>query len=191
MYRACIRQGKRLPDFARTSEHSVWVTLHGEIQDPEFLRYLEEIGHERMAAFSTEDFLVLDLIRREQRVPSVLTPRVPALLDHGVIERVGRGRGTRYLLSRRFYRFLGRPGVYTRRKGLDRETNKSLLVRHIEESTATGTTLGEIQDVLPGLSRNQVQGLLRALRDEGRIRLEGQRRWARWLPAPAERRDES
>jgi ATP-dependent DNA helicase RecG len=52
IYRSCIRQGKRLPDFSRTSEYSVWVTLHGEVQDPEFLRYLEEIGHERMAGFS-------------------------------------------------------------------------------------------------------------------------------------------
>ena len=191
IYRSCIRQGKRLPDFSRTSEHSVWVTLHGEIQDPEFLRYLEEMGHERIAAFSTEDFLVIDLVHREQRVPPYLAPRVQALLEHGVIERMSRGRGTRYLLSRRFYRFLGRAGAYTRRRGLDRETNKSLLLRHIEDSTATGARFEELQQVLPGLNRNQVQGLLRALRDEGRIRVEGQRRWARWLHASAKRGNES
>jgi ATP-dependent DNA helicase RecG len=134
---------------------------------------------------------VIDLVHREQRVPAYLAPRVQRLLEHGVIERVGRGRGTRYLLSRRFYRFLGRAGAYTRRRGLDRETNKSLLLRHIADSDATGARFGELQQVLPELSRNQVQGLLRALRDEGRIRVEGQRRWARWLPAPAKRRNES
>jgi ATP-dependent DNA helicase RecG len=104
---------------------------------------------------------------------------------------MSRGRGTRYLLSRRFYRFLGRAGAYTRRRGLDRETNKSLLLRHIEDSAATGARFEELQQVLPGLSRNQVQGLLRALRDEGRIRVEGQRRWARWLHASAKRGNES
>lgn len=46
IYRECIRQSKPLPDFTRTGEHSVWVTLHGEIQDPELLGFLEEIGRE-------------------------------------------------------------------------------------------------------------------------------------------------
>jgi hypothetical protein len=77
--------------------------LHGQIQDPEFLRFLEEIGRERLAAFSIEDFLVLDLVHREQRVPAFLKPRLEPLMDQGIIERIGRGRGVRYLLSRRFY----------------------------------------------------------------------------------------
>jgi ATP-dependent DNA helicase RecG len=100
IYRECIRQSKRLPDFARTDTHSVWITLHGEIQDPEFLRFLEEIGRERMAAFSTDDFLVIDLVHRGEIVPDHLKPRIEHLLDQGVIERMGRGRGVRLLLSR-------------------------------------------------------------------------------------------
>jgi ATP-dependent DNA helicase RecG len=99
-----------------------------------------------------------------------------------VIERVGRGRGVRYLLSRRFYRFLGQGEVYTRRLGLDRETNKALLLKHIEDSAETGTKLEELQQVLPGLSRNQVQTLLRELKRRGRIRLEGVTRAGRWFP---------
>jgi ATP-dependent DNA helicase RecG len=187
IYRECIRQGKLLPDFSRTSEHSVWLTLHGEIQDPEFLRFLEEIGREQQATFTTEDFLVIDLVRREQAVPEALVPRLGILREQGVIERVGRGRGTRHLLSRRFYRFLGEGGKYTRRRGLDREANKTFLVRHIEDSSAAGAPLGELQQVLPALSRGQIQGLLRELREEGRIRVEGERRWARWFPAALSR----
>jgi ATP-dependent DNA helicase RecG len=191
IYQECIRHSKPLPDFSRTSEHSVWVTLHGEIQDPEFLRFLEEVGRERAAAFTTEDFLVIDFVHREQSVPGYLAPRVHSLLDQGIIERMGRGRGTRHLLSRRFYRFMGKGGAYTRKRGLDRETNKTLLLRHIEGSVATGARFEELQQVLPGLSRNQVQGLLRELRKEGRIRPEGQRRWARWLPTSVEWRNGS
>ncbi|MBI4601536.1 MAG: transcriptional regulator, partial [Planctomycetes bacterium] len=183
MYRECIRQSKPLPDFSRTSEHSVWVTLHGEIQDPEFLRFLEEIGRERQASFTTEDFLVIDLVHREQPVPRYLAPRLPVLREQGVIERVGRGRGTRHLLSRRFYRFLGKGGAYTRRRGLDRETNKALLLRHIEDSTPAGTTLGELQQVLPNLSRDQVRTLLRELKRAGRIEVRGATKAGRWFLA--------
>jgi ATP-dependent DNA helicase RecG len=158
------------------------VALHGEIQDPEFLRFLEEIGRERLAAFATEDFLVIDLVHREQPIPAYLVPRAQYLLEQGALERIGRGRGARYLLSRRFYRFLGKGGVYTRRKGLDRATNKTLLLQHIEDSTATGTTLGDLQQVLPGLSRYQVQTLLRELKRERRVMVRGRTKAARWFP---------
>jgi ATP-dependent DNA helicase RecG len=184
IYRTCIQQSKPLPDFSHTSEHSVWVTLHGQIQDPEFLRFLEEIGRERLAAFSIEDFLVLDLVHREQPVPAFLRPRLEPLLDQGVIERIGRGRGVRYLLSRRFYRFLGQPGAYTRRRGLDREANKALLLKHIEGAYPEGCAMAELQQVLPALGRRAIQVLLDDLRSEGRVRVEGKTRGARWFAIP-------
>lgn len=187
IYRECIQHSKPLPDFSHTSEHSVWVTLHGEIQDPEFLRFLEEIGRERAASFTTEDFLVIDLVHQEQPVPSYLAPRVQILLEQGIIERVGRGRGTRHLLSRRFYRFIGQGGAYTRKRGLDRETNKTLLLRHIEDSAAAGARLEELQQVLPGLSRHQVQTLLRELKRDGRVEVKGATKAAHWFPASLKR----
>lgn len=187
IYRECIRYGKPLPDFSHTSEHSVWVTLHGDIRDPEFLRFLEEIGQERIASFSTDDFLLIDVIHREQSVPSYLTARLPYLLDQGVIERLGRGRGTRYLLSRRFYRFLGKGGVYTRRLGLDKETNKALLSKHIRDSRE-GVPFAELTQVLPSLPRSSIQRLLRELREEGKIRLVGIKKGARWLSGSESKR---
>ncbi len=180
--RECIRQSKPLPDFSRTDAHFVWVTLHGEIQDPEFLRFLEEIGQERTASFSTEDFLIIDLIHREQPIPEYLKPRTQRLLEQDVIERVGRGRSVRYLLSRRFYRALSKSGVSTRRSGLNRETNRALLLKHIQERGAEGATFAELAQVLHGLSRRQVQRLTQELRREGLIALKGARKGAKWVP---------
>ena len=185
IYRECIRHGKRVPDFARTDAHWVWVTLHGEVADPEFLRFLEEIGQERLVAFGTDDFLVVDLVRRDQPIPDVLRPRVEPLLEKGVLERVGRGRGARLLLSRRFYRHLGKAGVYTRNRGLDRETNKALLLKHITDTGIEGVPLAELSQVLPSVPRSTLQRLLRELRDDGRIGVVGQRRAARWVPESA------
>jgi ATP-dependent DNA helicase RecG len=182
IFRECIRQSKPLPDFTRTDANSVWLTLHGEISDPEFLRFLEEIGRERLTSFGTEDLLVIDHVHRGQTVPDPLHSRIASLVEQGILERVGRGRGTRLLLSRRFYRFLGRTGAYTRQRGLDRETNKELLRNHIVRAVPTGARLEELQQVLPGLSRNQIQALLRELKREGRIQVRGVTKAARWLP---------
>jgi len=130
----------------------------------------------------TDDFLVVDLVHREQPVPDMLRARVDLLLDQGIIDRVRRGCGTRLMLPQHFYRHLGKHGVYTRRHGLDRETNRQLLLKHIRDNATEGATLGELQEVLPALSRRSIQGLLDILRREGRIRLEGKTRAGRWHP---------
>lgn len=161
--------------------------LAGTVQDPGFIRFLEQLGEERLRSFSTHDFLVLDTLRRHQAVAEFLTPRLSALVDAGVVERHGRGRGARFILSRGLYAALGQRGAYTRERGLDHETNKALLVQHIRQQNAEGCALAELWQVLPALSRSQVQGLLQELREEGRVRVQGARRWARWhLPMTEE-----
>ncbi len=182
IFRECIQQSKPLPDFSHTDAYSVWLTLHGEIQDPEFLRFLEEIGQEQVATFGLDDLLVVDLVHREQPVSDDLQSRVNHLLEQGIIERVGRGRGVRLMLSRSFYRYIGKAGTYTRKRGLDRETNKELLLKHIRDNRKEGSQLRELRQVLPALSRDQVQSLLRSLKSEGRIYKVGATRAARWYP---------
>ncbi len=187
IYRECIQQSKPLPDFSHTDSHSVWVTLHGEIEDPDFLRFLEEIGPERASLFSTEDFLVLDFVRRDLRVPDNLKSRLRRLVEDGIVESVGRGRGVRYLLSRRFYHFLGKAGIYTRKRGLDRETNKALLLKHISDYRTEGASLADLQQVLPSVRKSAIQWMLGELRSQGAVRLVGKTKGARWYPSESTR----
>ena len=182
IFRECIQQSKPLPDFTHTDAHSVWLTLQGDIQDPEFLRFLEEIGQEKVALFGLDDLLLVDLIHREQPVPDDLKPRIEPLLEQGIIERTGRGRSARLLLSRRFYRHIGKAGVYTRKRGLDRETNKELLLKHIQDNRKEGSPLRELVQVLPALSYVQVQRLIQELKTEGQIHKEGHTKATRWYP---------
>ena len=134
--------------------------------------------------FSTEEFLILDLVHRKQPTPDFLKPRLEPLLDQGIMERIGRGRRVRNLLPRRFYRFFGQPGAYTCRQGLDRETNKALLLKHIKEAHPEGCAMAELQQVLPAVGGRAIQVLLDDLRSEGRVRAEGKTRGARWFPIP-------
>ncbi len=182
MFEECIKEGKLVPDFEGTDDYQVVLTLRGEVEDPDFLRFLEKVGRERIASFATQDFLVLDAVRRGRAVPHQLRSNAAELVAQGVIESIGKGRGARHILSSRFYRFLGKNGEYTRRRGLDRETNKQLLLEHLRRKTKEGSPLRELHQVLPSLSRYQVQGLLRELKKEGRIHSLGRTRAARWFP---------
>jgi ATP-dependent DNA helicase RecG len=182
MFESAIRQGKALPSFAGTSPHEVRLTLHGTIASPAFVRFIERLGEEKLKSFSTYDFLALDYLRREHPVPEHLRACLPGLISAGAVESIGRGRGTRYILARGLYAALGGKGVYTRKKGLDRGTNKALLLKHIQDNAASGAQLKEFRQVLPALSRSQIQVLLRELRGEGSIHKVGVTNAAHWYP---------
>ena len=182
MFEQSIRQSKSVPDFTGTDQYQVVLTLPGEVQDPRFVRFLEKIGREQLQYFSTADFLALDLVHREQPIPERLKPNTRHLVSLRILETVGRGRGARAILSRNLYSFLGKAGAYTRTRGLDRETNMQLLLKHIRDSGQDGTPLGELAQVLPALTGAQVKYRLRLLQEEGRIFLRGKGRGARWFP---------
>lgn len=182
MFEQSIRQGKSRPDFAGTDRYIVNLTLHGEVRDPRFVQFLERIGRETLLTFTTYDFLILDWIHREEKVPPEYQSRVRRLVDLGILEQVGRGKGTRHMLSQRFYAMVGQKGSYTRRKGLDHDTHKELLMKHLNHNPQ-GSPLSELHQVLPHLAERKVQSLLRELREEGRIWNDGTRRWARWKSA--------
>jgi ATP-dependent DNA helicase RecG len=183
MFEQCILESKSQPDFSDSDEYQVSVTLPGEIQDENFLRFLEKVGDERLAHFTTQDLLLLDLVYREQAVPDDLRPRLKRLADDGVIEAKRAGH---YMLSRQFYSFVGQKGVYTQRRGLDRETNKALLLKHIQDNAPEGSPLRELLQVLPSHSRGQIQRMLQQMQRDGQIRVAGTTSAARWYPAVKE-----
>ena len=180
IYEESIRQSKPLPDFSGSDEFQVRLLLRGEVQNPAFIRYLEQVGLDRLSSFTTHDFLVLDSLQRQQPVPPALRPRLADLLQFGVIEKAGRNR---FILSRSLYAHLGQKGTYTRVRGLSDGENSALLLKHIRENAAKGSPLTELLQVVPSLGPRHVQYLLKRLKDDGKIAPVGGRRWAKWFPA--------
>ena len=182
MFEECIKESKPIPDFSDTDDFQVSLTLRGDVQDPLFLKFLEKIGREGMALFTTKDFLLLHFIHKEKTIPQEFTAGIPRLLDLGVIVRAGKGK---FVLSKRFYAMAGRKGVYTRKTGLDRDTNKALLLKHIKDNKSEGSRLQELLQVLPSLTVDQVKTLLREMKKDDQIHVVGRTSRARWFPGPA------
>lgn len=183
MFQAALREGKLPPDFSRSDAYQVGLALHGTVQDEAFVRFLERLGAEAQRSLSVEDLVVLDDVRQGVPIPLSLRERVGPLVEIGALEKVARGK---LVLPKRFYTFVGKPGEYTRRRGLDRETQKALLLRHIQTSGTAGAPFEEFTQVLPAASRNELKVLLRELKAEGRIHARGMTRAARWHVGPGE-----
>lgn len=182
IYEELIKQSKPAPDFARTDQYQVGLTLHGTVQDPAFVRFVEKVSKETTAFFTTHDWMLMSAASRGEKLPKGFEDRVTRLMDLGIIER---GAGRTSILSRRFYEFVGKAGVYTRKKGLDRETNLALLKKHIDEKGTAGAKLEELCQVIPSLPRTHVQSLLQTLKRRGQAHPIGNRRAGLWYSGPA------
>ena len=119
---------------------------------------------------------------RSTGIPRELRDNIPRLIHQGVLERISKGK---FIFSKRYYDSTNQKGIYTRKKGLERASMKTLLTTHIQSCGEAGSPLRELQQVLPERSGSQIQVLLRELRAEGKIFLTGTTRAGRWKLAGA------
>ena len=185
MFKTALEEGKLPPDFSATTPESVSVVLNGAVQDESFVTFLDRISAEKQARFSVADLVALDAVHRGLEIPEAVRNRLPDLVTLGAVERLGRSR---LVLSRSFYMLQGKAGEYTRRAGLDRETHKELLLKHIASSGAAGAPFEELAQVLPQASRNEIKVLLREIKVAGRAHARGTTRAARWHAGKAKGR---
>lgn len=178
IYELSIKEAKQLPDFTGTDEDFVRITLNGLVLDTKMLSLINQIGNDRMETLSTGEFLVINALYHEQSIAENLRPCLKRLTELGIVEHVGRNK---YVLARSLYIAVGKSGIHTRMVGLDRDTNKELLLKHIRQNGSKGTPFKELQQVLPGHSRGQIQTLLRELRVENRIYCKGNTSAAKWF----------
>lgn len=142
------------------------------------LSTINRIGNDRLESLSTDDFLVINALYHEKKLPSCLHSRLKRLIDLGIVEHSGRNR---FVLARGLYEAAGKSGVHTRLTGLDRETNKELILKHLREKGKKGTPLKELHDVLPSHNRGQLQVLLRELRKDNQVYCTGKTSAAKWF----------
>lgn len=183
MIERAVRQTKPLPNFSRSASHEVFLILAGTIQNPAFLRFIERLGEDALTRFQTLDFLTLDALAHGRELSSEMRTRLPDLIEAGAVESQGRGKGQRCFLSRALYETMGTPGVHTRQQGLDYETNKALLLKHLSSCDDSGAKMAELEQVLPAQSRASILRMLKDLQDADppQVELRGRSSAQRWF----------
>ncbi len=179
MFRLAIEESKPRPDYSMSDAFAVVLKIRGEIQDVQFLKFLEKISSERKIEWTTQDLILLDDIRVGKSPSPEYQKSISRMADQGIIEKFGRGRGVKFILSKRFYSFLGEKGTYTRKRGLDREEKKALILKHIKNHKKG--TIKEFEQVIPSLNRNQIHKLLKYLKKEDKIEFVGSKKAGYWI----------
>ena len=176
IFEAAIRQGKGVPDFKGTDAHTVQINIPAKVKDAEFVRFLEKIVNEKQMRFSFDEIYELELLREQKIVEN--PQHKEKLLKLGIVEKIGKTSGTKYMLSHKYYSYEEKPGAYTRIRGLTREHKKRLILEHIERESH-----GKIRDFIdafPELKRSDINNLLQELKHDNLIYLEGKTRTGVW-----------
>src|SRR3989338_2067627 len=176
IFDATIRHGKGLPDFKGTDANTVRINIPAKVKDAEFVRFLEKIVNEKQISFSFDEIYELELLSEQKVVAS--TRHKEKFLKLGIVEKIGKTSGTKYMLSHRYYSYEEKPGAYTRIRGLTREHKKQLILAHIKREGQ-----GQIRDFIdafPELKRSDINNLLQELKHDNLIYLEGKTRTGVW-----------
>jgi ATP-dependent DNA helicase RecG len=176
-----VADSKAPPDYSRSDDYEVFLTMKGEVEDGDFVKLLKHLPAEQTAMLLSHHYLVLDRIRRNERVPRSLRKALAILKSFGVVGSEGRGRAVRYFFNNSTQSSSPSTESYTRAHA--RVDARQEALAHIRSSRREGRSIAEMLDFFPELSRGQVRALLRSLRAEGLVQVMGARKGSRWFPA--------
>jgi ATP-dependent DNA helicase RecG len=174
IFEQCLRHGQALPDYSRSDAHDVFLILDGQLRHPELLRFLARIDPDQIQQFDAHDLLVLERAATGQKLTATMKPRAEQLAEGGFLDR---GRGSKFVLARKFARAAGiaadiRP----------RDAAFLQLLAFIEENRKQGATMEQLLTLVPELSRSSIKRVLEELKREGKAHSVGTTRQARWFP---------
>lgn len=174
IYKASISQGKGLPDFEGTTGEHVILNVPAKIKDLNFVYYLQKIQAETQVRIDTvTDFIELEYVRENGKAKN--KERLSFFLSNGIVEKVGKGRGVKFILAKSFYEFIDNRSEYTRKKWLSKEQQKQVLLNYLIQYEKGRKE--DFKRLFEGrLSDHQIYVLLNELRGMGKVVFEGGQR---------------
>ncbi len=168
-----LSSGKNLPDYSETTDYKVVLKIDGTIEDLEFARYVHRIAEKKGKQLNDKELIILNKIKNNKKIES--SEVAEALTDLGLIEQKSVGK---YILSKEYYKRMDKKGEYTRRRGLDKEANKKLILSHLEKWKKG--YMREFQEALKyAVPKHTINQYLKELKEEGKIELIGNPRVVR------------
>ena len=185
MYDALLRTGRSEPSFALSSDRVVSVTFETADVDVEMTRFIVSREDATQRSFSLDELRILhelrtfgstqvaDVVRAlrldEQRARSTLA----ALLEQGLVEVRGVGRGRRFHLSAAFYRLTEDPSAYIRVRGTEPLQHEQMVLNFVREFGKIRRSEAATLCMLDG---PQATRLLQRMTSSGQLEQVGERR---------------
>jgi ATP-dependent DNA helicase RecG len=145
IYEGMLRYGRPAPDYEMSDSSSVVLMLPKSDADTGFLEVI--LRHEKQTGTSMpiDSLIILSRLRQERRLTtadltadtqkSEQTTRtaLEKLVEAGLVEAHGSGRGRTYTLSAKVYRHAGEKAAYVRQAGFDPIQQEQMILAYIDK----------------------------------------------------------
>ncbi|WP_432536531.1 RNA-binding domain-containing protein [Kineococcus arenarius] len=187
MVESSLRIGREGPDFSRSSDTGVTAAFVLGEADTALARYVLERERNTGRPMRLGELQILhhlrgggrldvaEAARLVQRTESETRTVLVRMVEGGLVEQRGSGRGQRFHLSSSAYRALDAPSAYVRVRGFDSIQHREMVATYV--GAHGRITRSEVAE-LCALSPAEASVLLRSMVAAGRLELHGTRRWA-------------
>ena len=182
IYRGMLRYGRSQPDYSRTDNHSVILRMSIADADIAFLGLVLAEENRRSKALPIHSLIALSMFREEKRLTSEQLAKgiqqnkkraihtLEELLEAGLVQPHGTGRGRSYTLSPKVYQAIGKELEYTRQAGFEKLQQEQLVLNLVQQR-------GKVQrkDVMDlcQLNKDQAYRLLKKLSKTEQLHKQG------------------
>ncbi len=182
IYEGSLQYGRPLPDWSESSNTSVRLFIARSAPDDAFMELLEEERQRTGAIPSLRVMMVLDALKQQRRMTltelsktlhmshAVVRGVAEHLVEAGIVEATGFGKGRAYILSSRVYVRKGEAMAHTLQSDIDKIRHAELVLKLAREQGFVANR--DVVSMLH-LGDKQAYKLLRELVKEGRLVLKG------------------
>jgi ATP-dependent DNA helicase RecG len=182
--------GRPAPDYSRSDAVSVILRMSNAAADKDFLRLILQEEEKLGRTLPLDSLIILSRVRTERRMNTAAlaesTQRNEAetraslekLVESGLVEAHGTGRGRVYTLSSGVYRKTGETVGYIRQAGFKPIQHEQMILNYIEKN---GRIKREEVMELCMLTKDQAAKLLKKLKENNKIVQSGERRGAYYI----------
>jgi len=183
IFEGSLLYGKPLPDYSESTNVMVKLFIPKSLPDPNFTKLISEEHRTTGESLPINSLLVLNALKRSRRATvneladfahiTVEKARITVerLVESGLIEAAGNGKGRCYTLSARLYQADHNMPGYIRQKGINNVRYPEMVMQFTKENGGT-ITRGDVMELLH-LSKSQAYHLLKKMVEEDKLIAEG------------------
>lgn len=190
MYREMLRLGRFEPDYSRTTDEEVVVSLPLGSADQELVAFVAKV-QEATGELTLPELRVLHLLRSDgalglaelaedlDMAKAQLRPILQGMDERGLTDVRGTGRAREYHLPSSFYEVAGKKAEYVRSAPVQEARREEMALRYAQEY---GAITRSQTAALCGIPSQQASLLLRGLVSDGKLEMRGSKRGAHYVP---------
>ncbi len=190
IFEGMLRYGRPAPDYEMSDATSVVVVLPKADADTGFLEMILRHEEQTGTAMSIDSLIILSRLRQERRLTigdltadtqkseQATRTALERLVEAGLVEAHGTGRGRAYTLSAKVYRHTGQKAAYIRQAGFDPIQQEQMVLAYIDKHGSIKRA--EVAE-LCRIGNDQAYRLLRRLKNRDLIVQEGQAKGASYV----------